>query len=88
MEANIREERLLALYNELKSSWERENYIDSCTFEERGIGWWKSSIWRLKGMRGNTDKEICPVCRKEGVTRNRRDRWLEKKLQKYIQRLE
>jgi hypothetical protein len=25
----------------LKSSWEREKYIDNCTFEERkGIGWW------------------------------------------------
>jgi hypothetical protein len=25
-------------------------------------------IWRLKGMRGNIDKGICPVCRKKGVT--------------------
>jgi hypothetical protein len=32
---------------------ERENYIDICTFEERrGIGWWKTGIWRLKGKRG------------------------------------
>jgi hypothetical protein len=22
-------------------------------------------IWRLKGMRGNTDQEICPVCMNE-----------------------
>jgi hypothetical protein len=42
MEANMREKRSLALYNELKSSSEREKYIDICTFEERnGIGWWK-----------------------------------------------
>jgi hypothetical protein len=43
---------LLALYNELKSTWERENYIEVCPFEERrGIGWQKMDIWRLKGMR-------------------------------------
>jgi hypothetical protein len=45
-------------------------------------------IWRLKGMRGNIDKGVCPVCRKEdggshilqcegtGVWK---DRWLERK---------
>jgi hypothetical protein len=66
MEANMREKRSLALYNEMKSSWEREKSIDICTFEERkGIGWWKMDIWRLKGMRGNIDKGVCPVCRKE-----------------------
>jgi hypothetical protein len=55
MESNMRGERSVALYNELKSSWEREKYIDICTFEERkGIGWWKMGIWRLKGMKGNT----------------------------------
>jgi hypothetical protein len=26
---------LLALYNVSKGSWERENYIDMCTFEKR-----------------------------------------------------
>jgi hypothetical protein len=72
----------------LKSSWEREKYIHICTFEERkGIGWWKMGIWRLKGVRGNIDKGVCPVCRKEGGsrilqcegTRVWRDRWLERK---------
>jgi hypothetical protein len=44
----------------LKSSWEREKCIDICTFQERkGTGWWKMGIWRLKGMRGNTDKGVC-----------------------------
>jgi hypothetical protein len=34
--------RSLALYNELKSNWERENCVEVCTFEERrGIGWLK-----------------------------------------------
>jgi hypothetical protein len=41
--------------------------IGICTIEERkGTGWWKMDIWRLKGMRGNIDKGVCPVCRKEG----------------------
>jgi hypothetical protein len=41
----------------LESSWEREKYMDVCTFEERkGIGWWKMGIWRLRGIRGNIDK--------------------------------
>jgi hypothetical protein len=35
VEANMREKIPLALYNELKSSWEREKYIDICTFEGR-----------------------------------------------------
>jgi hypothetical protein len=73
----------------LKSSCERENYIDICTFEEgKGIRWWKMGIWRLKGMRGKIDKGVCPVCRKEDGgsrilqcegTRVWRDRWLERK---------
>jgi hypothetical protein len=88
MEANMKEKRSLALYNEFKSSWVREYYIDICAFEERkGIGWWKMDIWRLKGMRGNIDKGVCPVCREEGGgsrilqcegTRVWRGRWLER----------
>jgi hypothetical protein len=66
MEANMRKKRSLALYNELKSSWEGEKYIDICTFKERnGTGWWKIGIWTLKGMRENIDKGVCPVCMKE-----------------------
>jgi hypothetical protein len=73
----------------LQSSWEREKYIDICTFEERkGIGCCKMGIWRPKGMRGNTDKGACAVCREEEGgshilqcegTRVWRDRWLERK---------
>jgi hypothetical protein len=45
-------------------------------------------IWRLKGMRGNIDKGVCSVCRKEEGgnhilqcedRRVCRDRWLERK---------
>jgi hypothetical protein len=42
-------------------------HIDIFTFEEgKGTGWWEMGIWRLKGVRGNVDKGVCPVCRKEG----------------------
>jgi hypothetical protein len=78
----------------LKSSWEREKYIDICAFEgKKGVGWWKMGIWRLKRMRGNTDKGVCPVCMKEGGgshilqregTRVWRDRWLEIKFTREI----
>jgi hypothetical protein len=28
-------------------------------------GWWKLDIWGLKEMRGNSDRGICPICKKE-----------------------
>jgi hypothetical protein len=31
----------------------------------RGIGWWKTGIWILKGVRGNTEQGMCSVCNKE-----------------------
>jgi hypothetical protein len=50
----------------LKSSWENKLYIAVCTQEaRRGIGWWKMGIWRLKGVRGNTEQGMCPMCNKE-----------------------
>jgi hypothetical protein len=30
-----------------------------------GIGWWKMGIWRLKGVRGNIEQRMCPMCNKE-----------------------
>jgi hypothetical protein len=33
---------------------------------KRSIGWWKMGIWRLKGVRGNTEQGMCPICNKEG----------------------
>jgi hypothetical protein len=29
------------------------------------MGWWKMGIWRLKGVRGNTEQGMYPVCNKE-----------------------
>jgi hypothetical protein len=31
----------------------------------RGTGWWKMGIWKLKGVRGNTEQGMCPMCNKE-----------------------
>jgi hypothetical protein len=50
----------------LKSSWEDKLYIEVCTQEAgRSIGWWKIGIWRLKGVTGNTEQGMCPMCNKE-----------------------
>jgi hypothetical protein len=51
----------------LKSNWEKKLYTDVCIQEaRRGIGWSKMGIWRLKGIRGNTEQGMCPMCNKEG----------------------
>jgi hypothetical protein len=63
MEASMRGKRSLVFYNELESSWEKKLYIEVCTQEARsGIGWWKMGIWRLKGVKGNTEQGMCPMC--------------------------
>jgi hypothetical protein len=50
----------------LKNSWEKKLYIEVCTQEaKRGIGWCKMGIWRLKGVRGNIEQGMCPMCNKE-----------------------
>jgi hypothetical protein len=36
MEASMREKRSVVFYNELKSNWEKELYLDVCTEEARG----------------------------------------------------
>jgi hypothetical protein len=45
----------------------------------------EDGILRLKGRRGNIDKGVCPICRKE---KGGRDKWSEKKFKRYIWRLE
>jgi hypothetical protein len=63
MEASMKEKRSLVFCNELKSSWEKKLYIEVCTQEaRRGIGWWKMGMWRLKGVRRNTEQGMCPMC--------------------------
>jgi hypothetical protein len=66
-EASMKEKRSLVFYNELKSTWEKKLYIEACTQEvRRGMGWRKMGIWRLKGVRENTEQGMCPMCNKEG----------------------
>jgi hypothetical protein len=48
------------------SNWEKKLYIKVCTqYARGGIGWWKLGIWRLKGVRGNNEQGVCPMCHKE-----------------------
>jgi hypothetical protein len=50
----------------LKNNWEKKFYIEVCSQEaRRGIGWWKMGIWKLKGVRGNIEQGMCPMCSKE-----------------------
>jgi hypothetical protein len=50
----------------LKSSWEKKLYVEACAQEVRiGIGWWKMGIWKVKGVRGNTEQGMCPMCSEE-----------------------
>jgi hypothetical protein len=66
VEASIRGKRSLVFYSEFKSICGRKLYIELCTQEaRRGIRWWKMGIWRLKGVRGNTEQGMFPVCIKE-----------------------
>jgi hypothetical protein len=65
-EASMREKRSLVFCNELKNNWEKKLYIEVWSQEaRRGIGWLKMGIWKLKGVRGNIEQGICPMCSKE-----------------------
>jgi hypothetical protein len=47
----------------LKNNWEKKFFIEVCSQEaRRGIGLWKMGIWKLKGVRGNIEQGICPMC--------------------------
>jgi hypothetical protein len=52
MFANIEEKKSLIFYSEMKQEWAREEYIVCCTKNERsGLAWFKTGIWKLRGMR-------------------------------------
>jgi hypothetical protein len=82
----------------LKSSWENKLDIDVCTQEaRRGIGWLKMGIWRLRGVRGNTEQRMCPMCNKEEgwshilrceETRSWREELVDKRFTSMSQKLE
>jgi hypothetical protein len=50
----------------LKNNWEEKLFIEVCSQGARRVtGWWKMVIWKLKGVRGNIEQGICPMCSKE-----------------------
>jgi hypothetical protein len=47
------------------NNWE-EVCIELCTDKaRRGTVWWKIGIWRLKGVRRNSEHWTCTMCSKE-----------------------
>jgi hypothetical protein len=61
--ANIKVKRSLIFYSEMKQEWAREEYIGCCTRNERsGLAWFKTGIWKLRGMRKGFEKGRCPLC--------------------------
>jgi hypothetical protein len=74
----------------MKQEWAREEYIVCCTRDERsGLAWFKTSIWKLRGMRKGFEKGRCPLCSEDEdaihillkrlETRNWRDQFLSRK---------
>jgi hypothetical protein len=60
--ANIKEKRSLIFYSEMKQEWAREEHTGCCTRKERsGLTWFKTGIWKLRGMKGS-EKGRCPLC--------------------------
>jgi hypothetical protein len=50
----------------MKQEWATEQYISCCSKTERsGLAWFKTGIWKLKGMRKGSEKGRCPLCSEE-----------------------
>jgi hypothetical protein len=75
----------------MKQEWAREQYISCRTRAERsGLAWFKTGIWKLRGMRKGFEKGRCPLCSEEedpvhillkcSETRKWRERFLNRKL--------
>jgi hypothetical protein len=64
--SKIKDQSSLILYSEMKQEWAREQYINCCTGVERsGLAWFKTGIWKLRGMRNGFEKGRCPLCSEE-----------------------
>jgi hypothetical protein len=47
----------------MKQEWAREEYIGCCTRNERsGLAWFRTGIWKLRGMRKGFEKGRCLLC--------------------------
>jgi hypothetical protein len=63
--ANIREMRFL-IFCDMKCEWARKAYTVCCTRDERSsLAWFKTSIWKLREMRKESEKGRCSLCRGE-----------------------
>jgi hypothetical protein len=63
--SKIKEKSSLIFYSEMKQEWAREQHI-SCTRTDRsGLAWFKTGIWKLRGMRKGSEKGRCPLCSEE-----------------------
>jgi hypothetical protein len=52
----------------MKLECDRKGYTVCCTRNERnGLAWFKTGIWKSRGMRRGSEKERCPLCKKEDV---------------------
>jgi hypothetical protein len=64
--ANVRENKLLILYCEMKLEWRKEEYTVYCMRKERNVlAWLKTGIWELRTMRTGLEKGRCPLCRED-----------------------
>ena len=62
-EAKMREMRSLVFYVSMKKTWGKEEYINRCSKNEiMGFAWWRLGVWKLRGIRKNFDRGICPLC--------------------------
>jgi hypothetical protein len=63
---NIKEKKSLIFYSEMKQEWAIEEYIVCCTRNEKsGLTWFKTGIWKLRGMREEFEKGRCTLCRED-----------------------
>jgi hypothetical protein len=52
------------IFRKLKSNWEKDMSTKVCVHEvRRDIEWSEMGIWRLNGIRGNTNQGLYPICR-------------------------
>jgi hypothetical protein len=64
--AKIKEKRSLIFYSKTKQEWAREQYVSCCTRNVRsGLAWFKTCIWKLRGMRKGFEKGRYPLCSEE-----------------------
>ena len=63
MLAKFSEKNSLTLHREMNISWGKNPYVEGCSRKGRsGIAWLLAAVWKLKGVRQNTDRGRCILC--------------------------